>query len=108
MFEELVLTGTCRLELNTELRFLFASARVQGNELVKILLPTTAEEKENARINGCVIKVLRTLKKENVIQFYVNREGFLANSTEAIFLLNKYGDFISDSADDTAAIYVKI
>lgn len=108
MVNSFELTGNCRNELNTEMRFLFASAKVDGEELVRLILPITDDEKENSRINGCVIKVLRTLKKENVIQFYVNKEGFTAASTEASFLLNKYGEFISDDTDKARMIFVKL
>lgn len=108
MFKSFDLIGNSRSELNTEMRFLFASARVDGEELVRLVIPLGENERENARINGCAIKVLRTLKKEGAIEFYVNKEGFVANSTEASFLLNKYGDFIADGADNPAFIYVKL
>ena len=104
MFSSCELTGQNRAELNTEMRFIFASARVDGEELVRLDLPLGENERETARITTCVIKVLRTLKKEGVIQFYVNREGFLANSTEAIFLLNKYSAYIGDDYNETMSI----
>ena len=108
MFDSFKLIGNCRAELNTEMRFLFAGARVDGVELVRLHLPFGDDEKENGRISGSVIKVLRTLKKESVIQFYVNKDGFAAGSTEASFLMNKYGSFISENTADPAYIYVKL
>lgn len=108
MFTSYALDGNCRSELNTELRFLFAGARFDGEELVRLELPLGDDEKENARLSGSVIKVLRTLKKENVIQFYVNKEGFAVSSMEASFLLNKYGSFISDGVNEPSYIYVKL
>ena len=108
MFNSYALVGNCRSELNTEMRFLFASARVDGDELVRLELPLGDNEKENGRISGSVIKVLRTLKKESVIQFYVNKEGFAAASMEASFLLNKYRDFIAEGVNEPAYIYVKL
>lgn len=108
MFNSYKLIGNCRSELNTEMRFLFASARVDGEELVRLDLPFCDNEKENSRISGSVIKVLRTLKKDGVIQFYVNREGFAATSTEASFLLNKYGNFIAEGVNEASYIYVKL
>ena len=75
MFNSCQLFGQNRVELNTELRFLIASAKVDGAELLRIDPPTCEDEKENLRIIGCIIKVLRTLKKEGVIEFYVNRQG---------------------------------
>ena len=107
MFSSFNLNGTCRYELNTEMRFLFASAKVDGCEIVKIVFPECENEKENERIRGCIIKVLRTLKKEKIIQFYVNKEGFAQNSTEASFLTNKYNEYL-DQSSDQESIYVKI
>lgn len=108
MISSFSLTGNCRNELNIEMRFLIASAKVDGEELIRMVLPLTENEKENLRINGCVIKVLRTLKKENVIQFYVNKESFAAASTEASFLLNKYGEQVADGACEAGYIFVKL
>lgn len=108
MFTSFNLIGQSRIELNTELRFLFASAKVDGAELVRLDLPLCANEKDAARVSGCVIKVLRMLKKDGIIDFYVNKEGFLANSTEASFLLNKFGEFINDTAFSGMSIFVKI
>ena len=108
MFSSVKLVGQNRAELNTELRFLFASAKVDGVELVKLDPPLTDNEKEDARINTCVIKVLRTLKKDGVIAFYVNREGFSVGSTEAVFLHNKYADHIEPDVTETLSIYVKL
>ena len=108
MLESFVLTGNCRSQLNTELRFLFAGARFDGTELVRLDLPTVEDERESARMNSCVIKVLRTLKKENVIEFYATKDSFAANSTEASFLLNKYGELIADGTESPSYIFVKI
>ena len=52
--------------------------------------------------------MLRTLKKESVIQFYVNKDSFAASSMEASFLLNKYRDFIGDGAGEPSYVYVKL
>lgn len=108
MLSSVKLLGQTRTELNTELRFVFASARVDGVELLKLNLPVFEDEKDSARINGCLIKVLRTLKKENVIEFYVNKDSFMASSTEAVFLLNKFGDLIEPDVMDDKAVYVKL
>ena len=108
MISSYELSGNCRADLNTEMRFLFASAKVDGEELVRLSIPYCSDENERLRINGCVIKVLRTLKKEGTIQFYVNNEGFSVNSTEASFLMNKYYDYISTSNPEREYIYVKL
>ena len=108
MFSSFQLLGQSRIELNTELRFIFASARVDGVELLRLDLPVLKTEKDDDRLDGCLIKVLRTLKKENVIEFYVNKDSFLANSTEAIFLMNKYGEYLNVNPTENTSVYVKL
>ena len=81
---------------------------MDGIELLRLDLPILESEKDNSRINGCLIKVLRTLKKENVVEFYVNKESFGVNSTEAIFLMNKFGDYLDPDALTDASVYVKL
>lgn len=108
MFKCYELIGKCRNELNTEMRFIFASAKVDGEELVRLEFQREENDKENDRIEGCIIKVLRRLKKEGIIQFYVNKDGFDANSTEATYLLNKYGEYINGSGEYSGFVYAKI
>ena len=108
MFTSFKLVGCSRTELNTEMRFLFASAKVDGAELVRLDPPICDNEKDNARVVGCVIKVLRTLKKDGIIEFYVNSDGFYANSTEASFLLNKFGEYIDEESLRNPSIFVKL
>ena len=108
MFVKYNLSGDCQAELNTEMRFLLADAKVDKKELVRFDFEDRASDKENSRVMSCIIKILRSLKRESVIQFYVNDEGFSANSTEAIFLLNKYSQFISGIDGAVNFVYIKI
>ena len=39
MFCNYALMGNCQSELNTEMRFLFASARFDGEEMIRLDLP---------------------------------------------------------------------
>ena len=107
MFRKYSLTGACQADLNTEIRYLLASAKVDGIELVKFDFPMSKNEKENNRIICCVIKVMRAVKKEGCIQFYVNREGFALASTEASYLMNKFSECI-DVDDENNYIYVML
>ena len=47
MFRKYSLTGACQADLNTEIRYLLASAKVDGIELVKFDFPMSKNEKEN-------------------------------------------------------------
>lgn len=106
MFKSYELTSESQVGLNTEIRFLIASSRIDGEELVK--LGFSCSDKDASRIMSCIIKVLRVLKKEKSIQFYANSSSFAENSTEAIFLLNKYGDYIEYDSNDEKYVYVKL
>ena len=46
MFKSYDLVGKCLSELNTEMRFLFASAKVDREEVTRIVLPMTDDERE--------------------------------------------------------------
>ena len=107
MLQSYILNGLSRSELNTELRFIFASARVDGAQIVRLEI-TQSDDGELDRISGSVIKLLRSLKKEGSIEFYANDESFRANSTEAIFLLNKYSQYIPDEKVNKRFIFVKM
>lgn len=108
MFVRYDLVGDCLSDLNTEMRFLLADAKVSGKELVRFDFADRNSDKENSRVMSCIIKTLRTIKREAAIQFYVNNEGFAVNSTEAVFLLNKYGDHISNINYTVNYVYVKL
>ena len=108
MFVRYNLSGDCQSELNTEMRYLLADAKVSGMELVRFDFLERDSEKENSRVMSCIIKTLRTIKRESAIQFYVNSEGFSVNSTEAVFLLNKYGKHLSDVYKKSNYVFVKL
>ena len=96
-----VLAGVNQLDINNEIRFLVASARVDGKALVRFSFSEQNPEKQKQS----AIRVLRSLKREDAIEFFVLGEDLDADSTEAVFLINKYGDYVSPSGD---CIYVKL
>ena len=83
--------------LMTELRFDIASARALGYELVR-LEPVSEDAAVRARLRTSIAVRLRTLKKEGVIQFFATERDFREESTEAVYLLNKYPELSTDAA----------
>ena len=83
--------------LMTELRFNIAAARAEGVELVMLEL-TTAEERSRRRRYVSVLFRLRQLKREGIIQFFASEDDFADNTTEAVYLLNKYPE-LSETAN---------
>ena len=83
--------------LMLELRFDLASARALGFELVRFELASD-DAKVRARLHTSVIVRLRALKKEGVIQFFASERDFAEESTEAVYLLNKYPELEAEAS----------
>lgn len=108
MYREFVLTGNCIAELDTEVKFNIAGARVDGVELVRLDLRLTGDDRDNSRRERCLIKVLRSIKRNGTIQFFVTGQDFETLTTEAEFLKNKYSNIINYSTQEYLYIYVKM
>ena len=89
--------------LMTVLRFNIAAARAERAELIQLEL---SEEKDSTRRReySSVTVRLRQLKREGVIQFFATEDDFVNNSTEAVYLLNKYPELseLADAASEGA------
>ena len=96
-----VLFGINQNDIHNELRFLIASARVDGKTLMTLTFSPEVSEKQKQY----ALKSLRVLKRESIIEFFVFSDDLDTDSTTAVFLMNKYGEYIDASVD---SIYVKI
>ena len=94
------LSGKSINELETEMRYHIASARIDEVRLVRFDLILDADE-IGKRINGCALRVLRSLKKSGVIQYFSDASGLQKSSTEAQFILNKYSECIANDESIT-------
>jgi hypothetical protein len=103
---EVKLTGQNQIELDTELRFILAGARVDGVDLLRIDFDENAED--ILRIVGCAVKVLRSIRKERIIQFFLDNKLLDKKSTEAEFIINKYADFVLNNNTPEHSFYIKI
>lgn len=99
------LTGKAKRELDTEIRFLCASARADGAELVCFAID---EDSDNKGHVSSVKSILSAMKKENLIQFFVTGDRLDGRTVEADFLSNKYGEYIASSDDGNFKVYVKL
>ena len=107
-YGEYEITGNCLIELDTELRFEAAKAKVEKSELIALKIKNRESEKEQKRILSCVCIILRSLKKQSAIQFFVTPQGFLDNTMESQFLINKYGALNEGLDPAFSYIYVKL
>ena len=105
-----ILSGRSVFELDTEIKYHIASARIADAKIIRFVLSTNNEDNEAERINGCIIKVLRSVKKEGSIQYFCNKNGLSSSSPEAQFIMNKYSDFIYDVNynDESTAYFVML
>ena len=107
MYSVFTLSGNNTVELDTEIKFNIAAARVDGVELVRLSIASIDDERECDRLRSCATKVLRALRREGAIQFFVENSSLSDGSTESMFLFNKYGDFISKTPHDSVCFFVK-
>ena len=108
-YADYILTGNCQIDYDTEIRFLCATAKVEKKDLVRFNIKMSEDESENKRLHSCALKVLRTMRKNKNIQFFVTAEGFSRSVTEAEYIINMYGDFIESNPNtDCMTIYVKL
>ncbi|MBR7117239.1 MAG: hypothetical protein IKC87_05980 [Clostridia bacterium] len=108
MFNEYILEGKCLTELNTEMRFNIADARADKAELVRFSIPLSEDEKDNLRLSNCLIKILRSINHDGLIQFYVTDKDFENATTQAEFLINKYSDKLLPSNTEIRHFYIKM
>lgn len=107
MLKEYLVSGTTLSDINTEVRFDVAAARADKTDIIRFKLPKSDDDKNNKRLLFCFIKVLRSMQKTGLIQFYVKDEDLEAMTTGALFLKNRFGDDIIPSPDDYTYVYVK-
>lgn len=107
---EYPLSGTVQTALETEIMFLLATEKVNGCELVSLTLQKNSDEPTRAKEKGIVTRLLRRMKSEGKIQFFATGESFVASTTEAKYLINKYPDIIDgvDPDSGTEYFYVKL
>ena len=103
---EFELSGNCKRDFDTEIRFNIASARFDSADLVIIKLPKKESDNENKRLLSCVSRTLGSLKKEGIIQLYLTPLGFSKMTTEAQYIINKFSNYVTED-QNSIHIYVK-
>ena len=101
-------------EIETELMFLTAVARVDGIELIRLNILCSEEERNATSSKNPSVKIsklLKTMKQKGSIQFFASAHSFATSSTEAVFLMNKYPDVFSEEIGKTSGeefYYIKL
>ena len=110
LFLSFNLHGSCKRDFNTEIRYVIASAKVDGADFVCLSIPRTDDEPENKRLFTCLIKVLGTMKREGSVQFFVTDGDILRMTTEAQYIMNKLSDKLPTASSKISeiSVYVKL
>lgn len=98
-------------DYSVELRFIIASERAGGAELLRIDIPFLENEKDHIKLMSSISKLLKQMKEERLIQFFATKKSFSSASTESQFLLNKYPSvFICGMTDNSLCdfAYIKL
>jgi hypothetical protein len=101
------LTGTTQDLLTTEIKYFIAAAKAIGNDLIKLTVGISDDEKEALHAKSAVIRILKSIKKQGIIQLYVSSSDFNLHSTEVEYLLNKY-PLVTKSDDEKEFFIIKI
>ena len=98
------LESTLADQLETEIRFVIASARAMGNELVSLKIKPEADGK----IVTALTKQLKTIKKQGIIDFSATKDAFSELNAEASYLINKFPEVTEHIGSEEFFVIVKI
>ena len=91
-------------QMSTELRYVIATARAGGDELIRINVLM-----ENAdRAGAALLKLLKSLKREGKIDFFADRSAFESGSREASYLINKFSDITEFCKSESFYLVIKL
>ena len=112
-YREVRLRSKTKEATETEILYELAAAKVDGVEFVKLIIDTTYDGTAGdpvRKLIGQVIRTLKNMKVQGKIQFFATESNFATQSTEAIFLINKYPSYFDEltSVDGEESIYVKL
>ena len=105
--KNIILNGKNRKQLDTEIKYMVASARTDGFEVVRLDIDEPQDSPDARRLSVCTMQVLRSMRREGSVQFFIPYKELESDSTEAEFLKNKYLDSI-EALSGTGNYFVKL
>ncbi|MBQ8371943.1 MAG: hypothetical protein IJX38_03270 [Clostridia bacterium] len=100
-------TEQMKAQLETELRFDIASAKADGADLIELKISLTDDERLDNRILNFITRILGVIMREELIQFYATPRGFETGTKEALFLQNKYPEYLRERTEEYYFVYIK-
>ena len=94
----------------TALKFEIATARCDGVRLLRIDIDEKRGADEIAKFYSAIKKELRLMKRRGKIQLFAFPDSFERQTTEAVFLLNKYPEIIkfTDASEFEVFIFLML
>jgi hypothetical protein len=89
----------------TELIYRIADGRALGAEVIALELIGTGD---SAKFNNTSRRVLKRLKKQGIIQFFLLSDETDEKKTEVAYLKNKYPDIKSFEDGDKTTLFIKL
>ena len=102
---EYVMESTLSDQVATEIRFIVASARAGGYELISL---KTKRDNVHESNEVALVKNLKAMKKESKIDFFANRDAFAHGSAEASYLINKFPQISTTVESEEFYLIIKI
>lgn len=91
-------------QIDTEIRFVVASARAGEKELVYFKV----ESKDELKVSTALLKCLKAMKKQGKIDFFADKNAFDIHTAEASYLINKFPEVTEIINPADCYIIVKI
>lgn len=98
------LENTAPEDIGTEIRFVIASARACGNELIYVKI----ESEIDGKVSTALLKHLKTIKKQGRIDFFAGKDAFADINREASYLINKFPDVVEYIGSDSSYFIIKM
>ena len=98
-----ILKSAALEQIETELRFVIASARALGNELIYLKV----ESEDDSVLDTIILKQLKAIKRQGKIDFFADKNSFSSLNAEASYLTNKF-PHITEHIDDSIFFIIKL
>jgi len=98
------LTGHTRDLLVTEVMFFIVSAKSVNADVIKFKIKTADGEAVSEKVLTEITRILKSCKRQRMIQLFLSCDEFEINTTEKEYLLNIYPELPQELGNDYAFV----
>ena len=102
------LTGKNSELLTTEIKFFIAAAKAVGNDLIQLKIKRLGDDEREARRMNTITRILKSVKRQGLIQLFIISTEINAQTTESAYLKNKYPELASYICGDDISYVLKL